>query len=1055
MLSITLFGSPQLTHDGRAVKLTRRKSRALVYYLAAHAQPLTRDHLLAFFWPDTPRASAQQVLRTMLHGLRKTLGSALIVEEDSLSLSAKTHVDVREFEQALNRTRHSEPRSGEESLSRNAETLRSAQGDRLASNLRHLTSVLDLYTGEFLADVSLPDTPAFDDWVMVQREHYRRLAVRGLTALSRLHEDSGDYASALASLDRALAFDALQEDLQREAIRLMYLSGDRPAAIRRYDQLRKLLDAELGMPPMAETRKLYDDIIADALKAKTADRRPPTAAPPLPASNFHAPRPISATLPFAGRAAEMQTLRDAASRPNRPLVLIEGEAGIGKTRLADEFIHERNILALVSAARELEQSLPYQPIIEALRGLALRSDWPALHASLQSSVPTVWLAEVARLLPELGTRPATTVDESRLWEGLHQFLTTLAARRPAIVFLDDLHWADASTLALLGYLVRRGQMTSAPVFFLAATRPAAARSALGTLLQSLTREGLVERLPLARLDAHDVSTFAQNLSTQYAHPLADWLMRNSEGNPYMLAELVRHARETHLIDPNGVLDLTMLASSPIVPQTVYSLIQSRLVKLSDPARHVLDAAVAVGREFDLDVVVRAAGLSENAALDALDELRVAGLILPSSGTRYTFDHTLTMEVAYREAGEPRHRLLHRRVAEALEATQREQLDSAAGLIAWHFVEGNAPDRAAPYSFRAGEQAAKLAAWREAIAFFEQALGASDKAERYKILMALGRAHLSAGEVAHATEVFREALTLAQSRGDADQTEATRMALAESLLPQSRFAEAIALAQQVSESGNPQNKLAAELIWGTALSLEGADLSEAVEHLRKAESFCAAQANPAKLAHIKFELGSVAAQQGALEQAIALYREALDAASSTDAPEALNWRILAHNNLAYHLHLIGDASAENYARAGLALVQEKGVLNLQTYLLSTLGEIALVAGDVDTANKYFADGLALAERLVMPERIVGLTANLGRVAARRGETASAIHRLSTALARADMLGTQHLAAQIRVWLAPLLPPTEARARLAEARAIAERGNRQRLLEEIKRVEKELH
>jgi hypothetical protein len=169
---------------------------------------------------------------------------------------------------------------------------------------------------------------------------------------------------------------------------------------------------------------------------------------------------------------------------------------------------------------------------------------------------------------------------------------------------------------------------------------------------------------------------------------------------------------------------------------------------------------------------------------------------------------------------------------------------------------------------------------------------------------------------------------------------------------------------------------------------------------------------------------------------------------------LSWRILAQNNLAYHLHLLGDPSAADYARAGLALAQEKGALNLQTYLLSTLGEIALAAGDVDTADRYFAEGLALAERLAMPERIAGLAANLGRVAARRGETASAIHRLSTALARADMLGTQHLAAQIRVWLAPLLPSSEARARLAEARAIAERGNRQRLLEEIERVDKEL-
>jgi uncharacterized protein YciW len=110
--------------------------------------------------------------------------------------------------------------------------------------------------------------------------------------------------------------------------------------------------------------------------------------------------------------------------------------------------------------------------------------------------------------------------------------------------------------------------------------------------------------------------------------------------------------------------------------------------------------------------------------------------------------------------------------------------------------------------------------------------------------------------------------------------------------------------------------------------------------------------------------------------------------------------------------------------------------------------------VETAEKYFADGLALAERLDNPERIAGLTANLGRVAARRGETALAIHRFSTALARADVLGVRHLAAQIRLWLVPLLPPAEARAHLAEARAIAESGGRRRLLEEIARLELEI-
>ena len=128
-----------------------------------------------------------------------------------------------------------------------------------------------------------------------------------------------------------------------------------------------------------------------------------------------------------------------------------------------------------------------------------------------------------------------------------------------------------------------------------------------------------------------------------------------------------------------------------------------------------------------------------------------------------------------------------------------------------------------------------------------------------------------------------------------------------------------------------------------------------------------------------------------------------------------------------------------------------MLSFEPYLRSTLGEIALADGDLDAAEASFNQGLELAEQLPIPERVAGLTANLALVSIKRGQTALAIHRLSTALARADALGTRHLAAQIRIWLAPLLPPAEARATLAEARALAESGNRTRLLEQINRLE----
>lgn len=1053
MLTVLLLGRPELRLDGHPLRVTRRKSRALIYLLGAHPRPLSRDQAIGWLWPDLGRPAAQQTLRTTLHALRKTLGPALMAQDDSLALAPDVDVDVRLFESALARSDSSHQPSA---------------------------STLSLYRGDFLDGFTLPDAPAFDDWVSAERERYRRLAIRGLTALSRLHEEAGDLSSAQDALDRALALDAFQEDLQRSALRLHYLSGDRAGAIRRYEALRKLLDEEMGVPPMAETRALYDAIITDTLEAggqrssqtRVAGTRLPEARGPfvptpgpLPqASNLQPPSP--SLLPFSGRDAELRSLLDLASRGTQGLVLVEGEAGIGKTRLAQEFLraagtseaarHEGGPLVTASVAHELEQAIPYQPVVDALRGLLARPDWPAMCGGLD--LPPVWRAEVARLVPELGASLAESPptfgapDESRLWEGLRQFLLALSRQRPVILFMDDLHWADASTLALLGYLLRQSRM--ARTFILAAARPAELRSPLTTLLQTLTREGRLVRIELARLTLDDTAALARHLSPNFAHPLAHWLASSSEGNPYILSELVRHARDNGLLLADGMLNLAALSSTPIVPRTVYSLIQSRLSRLSEPARRVLDAAVAVGREFEFDVVARAAALSEPAALDALDELRAAGLVHPVSpdGLRHAFDHTLTMEVAYREVGELRHRRLHRRVAEAMEGLYRSRLDSAAGLIAWHFAEGHAPQRAAPYAHRAGQLAERVAAWAEAIRFYEQALTGMDETERGPILMALGGVLQRAGEFARSSEAYRSALTLAQSRGDAAGTDAARLATGQSLLVQSRFAEVVELAGAVLASGRPASAPAAEFMWGAALSLEGADLPGAIAHLQRAAEFASQEEDDVLLAQAQFELGNVVAQQGDLPQAVSLYREALDVArQAEDSDGALTWQVLLENNLGYHLHLAGDPRALGHARAGLELARQNGMLITLPYLLSTLGEIAMAQDDLPAAEAYFAEGLAIAERLNAPERIAGLTANLGRLARRRGETAIAIHRLSTALARADALGVKHLAAQIRLWLVPLLPPGEARTRLAEARAIAASGNRRRLLDEVTRLE----
>jgi predicted ATPase len=421
---------------------------------------------------------------------------------------------------------------------------------------------------------------------------------------------------------------------------------------------------------------------------------------------------------------------------SRKLALIEGEAGIGKSRLIDQFIRSTIVakstangtnqpdqppLMLFGQARELEQAFPYHPLIEALRQLVKHATWPVLQRQLE--LAPIWLQEISRLLPELGATPLNhpvprqAADESRLWEAVWQFLQAVARHRRLLVALDDLQWADATTLGLLGYLIRQAAATNRPISFIAATRPTLPRSPLAILSETLVRENRLERLSLQPLTPADIADLSRHLITKADDTFTDWLTRTSEGNPLFLDALVSYARENNILDQNGLFNAAALPDSPPVPDTVYTLIQSRLIRLSEAAQRVLNAAVAVGREFEFDVVARAAALSDSAALDALDELRAARLVHPiDDGLSYSFDHNLTMEVAWREVGEPRHRLLHRRVGEALENLYRDRLDSVAGQLAQRFAEGNAPERATRYAIRAGNRAADLAAWSEAVSF---------------------------------------------------------------------------------------------------------------------------------------------------------------------------------------------------------------------------------------------------------------------------------------------------------------------------------------------------
>ena len=1029
LLEIRLFGLPQLLLHGHSVGGLRRKNCALIYYIAAQGGQATREKLLTFFWPDHERSAAQPILRTMIHDLRKQLGECFQADDQSIGLSSNTFIDVQDFSTTINSP---------------------------SSDLQKLTEALNLYKGDFLEGFSLTDSPQFDDWAASERERYQLMAMNGWANLSQRHEVKRDYPTALESIRRALAFNPLQEDLQRVLMRLLYLNGDRAGVIRQYESLRKLLDEEMGVPPMPETRALYDSIINDTFVPATSE-----TTGPFPSIKLSADKPL---LPLLGRDVELETLKSQLG--SGKLILLEGEPGIGKTRLVSELINSQtqaqaSAFVLQGISYELEQGLPYQPIVDALRKLLTQPEGKSLFGQL--NLESIWLTELSRLLPELLTQfphvpaPAQPADEARLWKALLQFFQGLSRRGEVWLFLDDLHWADAATIAWLGYLIRN--VSSPSLNLLVTSRPLEGQTNLIKLLQVLSREDRLVQIQLSVLPESVMQKMAIVLSQKHNELLSDWLIENAEGNPFFVTELVRYAQRIGLLKKDGSLDQELLDLSPAIPATIQNLIESRLLKLSEKARYLLHVAAIIGREFDFELAKQVASFSETDTLDAVEELQAAHLIKPLLDDKFIFDHSLTMQVALSDMNETRRRFLHRRVAETLEEVFRNDLDPVTGLIAHHFMHGKVPDRAKLFSFRAGQLASNLAAWVEALAFYQQALDLEAvDAEHASIFLAMGTAHIHMGDFALATKDFHSAVELAQASKNWQLLEDAHLGFIQSLVPQARYVEAIEASKKLRESGPPELAVCAEFSWGASLSINSGNPVEAEYHLREAERLLHDQAGTFETKitslQIKYQLGAVLGQQGRIEEAMALYREVLDSIQHGEGTLDTFRNIMLYNHLAYYAHLLGDASAAMYAQTGIKLAQEKGSLSHLSSFYSTLGEIALAKGELDTAESHFQDGLRLAEQTPIPVHIAGLTANLGLVAKARGQDDAAREQLQKALNLVQPLGDRHLEVRIRIWLAPLLVVEDARASLNSARVLAEQGGLKGLLEEIGEMEKEL-
>jgi predicted ATPase/DNA-binding SARP family transcriptional activator len=712
-LKVNLFGEFRVQRGEELIESKewdRQKTRSLLKLLLTRpGHVFSRDEIIESLWPGVSPKSAEKSLRVTVSLLRRALEPELGRGTDSryvlqrqpgytFDCRADCWVDAWEFEERC----------------RTAEAARKA-GD-LDKALDEYRTALGLVGGEFLAE------EPYEEWAMEPRYEFEDRQRAVLTGLSECLAQKGQYTEAIETCEKALSLDGYGEELHRRLMLYHYCAGDQAHALQAYRSYAATLQEELDAGPSPGLTRLREQIEARDVPGVDELRRYPRPRRPL-----KLPYSLSRTQ-FAGRDEEyawlVERLREVRGRRG-DAVAVEGEAGVGKTRLVEEFLgyaRSQGVRVLSGRCYERELGPPLEPVLDAL---APASDIMEMSPELSD-----------RREEELGyRRPGGSYDASRVYHALARECigrTRNGGEEGLILFVDDVQWADRATLDFLSYLAKR--IHDEKVLLVFAYRREHTPELSGWLEQLADRR-VVSALSLNRLSPGDLGKILGRMSSRTfggLPSLTAFLYRESEGNPFYAVEYLRWLIEAGTVEIDSRRRISGMKDDAlqenVLPSGVRSLIKARFSGLDKEAREVVELAAVVGRSFDLNLLSNAGIRGEARVADLMESLMSSWLIIQNPATEgtYYFSHDKLRQALYEDISTARRRELHLRMAGAIEKDGSEPAE-----LAHHYLQAREWRPALENLVRAAEKAEESYAWDTASENYARALEVAEKLPGYE------------------------------------------------------------------------------------------------------------------------------------------------------------------------------------------------------------------------------------------------------------------------------------------------------------------------------------